>query len=430
MKKLLLALLMLVSCTFYAQSNAEKAGVYIKRAEEKFQNLELDEALKNFNKVLKYMDTITNPKVADLGMNIHFEMKNYRKARKYADQYFVLTKNNKSRKEYQTNVEIGINIDEKIEELEEEEKRLEEERIAKEKELKRIDSLKTVWNTNANALSISADSIYSFNKDNIGLYKKGDFYGIISDKGAILLEANTYKKSIVFDGYTVLVNKVDNPTKIYCFDNKSKKGFVMPEVTEFNALSTHYGKIMLPRGNGRLVTYPDNSARALVFDIPEKKFVRVSNEKDLFKDLKRSDAISKYNKDGEVKVKKEWYRFGGHLGGGVYPLFNEDFSIHGFLFSIAGENVSPSTTKHLGYFYNSKLEANKDGERVWLNQSGGEVDGPKDESGVYTGGSKVIRNEEGSYQIWQRVDGKDYIILGEKKLPKMVDFLRNSKKEE
>ena len=430
MKKILLAFLMLISCTLYAQSNQEKAEVYIKRAEEKFQRLELDEALKDFNKILKLMDTVTNPKVADLGLNIHFELRNYRIARKFADQYFLLTEKNKSRKEYKTNIEIGISIDEKIEELEAEEKRLEEERIAKEKELKRIDSLKTIWKAKADALSISSDSIYKFNKDNLGLFKKGDFYGIISDKGVVLVEAEIYKRAITFDGYTILANKESNPTKIYCFNNKSKKGFNLPDVTEFNPVSSHYGKIMLPRGNGRLVTYPDNSSRALVFDIPERKFVSVANKKELFKSLKKSDAISKYNKDDEVKVKKEWYSFGGNLGGGIYPLFNENFSIHGFLFSIAGENVSPPSTKNLGYFYNSKIEAYKDGETVWLNQSGSVVDAPKDESGVYSGNSKVIKNEDGNYQVWQRIDGKDYLVLGDKKLEKLVDFLRsNSKKE-
>ena len=429
MKKILLAFIMLISCTFYAQSNQEKAEVYIKRANEKLETLMLEDALKDFNKAVKYLDTITNYKVAELGMLIHYELKNYRQSKKLASQYFILTQKIKP-KNYKENVVFSVTLDEKIEELEAEEKRLEEERIAKEKELRRIDSLKTVWKSSSNALSIIADSIYSFNKDNIGLFKKGNYFGIMSDKGVVLLEAENYKKAIMFDGYTILANKESNPTKIYCFSNKTKKGFVIPDVTELSALSSHYGKIMLPRGNGRVVMYPDNSLRALVYDITERKKINIANQRDLFKDLKRADAISKYNKDGEVKVKKEWYAFGGNLGGGIYPLYNTNFTVHGFLFSIAGENVSPSTTTNLGYFYNSKVEALKDGERVWLNQSGVEVDAPKDESGVYSGDSKVTRNTEGNYQIWQRINGKDYIILGDKKLEKLVDFLRsNSKKE-
>lgn len=429
MRKLLLAFVMLSTCMLIAQSNKEIAGVYIKKADQKIQNLEYEDALKNFNKALKYIDTITNYKVAEIGMLIHFDLKNYRDAKKYAKQFFALTTKSKP-KSYQANLELSITIEEKIEELEAEEKRLEEERIAKEKELKRIDSLKTVWKTKSEALSISVDSIYTFNKDNVGLFKNGDYFGLLTDKGNVLLEADTYKQSLTFDGYTILANKIKKPTRIYCFNHKTKKGFSLPDVTEFNPMSTHYGKIMLPRGNGRIVTYPNSSLKALVFDISERKFVKIANERELFKSLKKADAISKYNKDGEVKVHKEWYSFGGNLGGGIYPLYNTDFSVHGFLFSVGGENVSPSATRNLGYLYSSKIEAYKNGERVWLNQSGTEVEAPKDESGTYTGNSKLVRNENGNYQIWQRIDGKDYIVLGDKKLEKLIDFLRsNSKKE-
>lgn len=34
---------------------------------------------------------------------------------------------------------------------------------------------------------------------------------------------------------------------------------MLPAVSDFSTLSTSYRKVMLPRGNGRVVTYPNNA---------------------------------------------------------------------------------------------------------------------------------------------------------------------------
>ena len=66
-------------------------------------------------------------------------------------------------------------------------------------------------------------------------------------------------------------------------------------LSEFNALSTNYGKVMLPRANGRLVTYPNNSLQPLVYDLNERKVVKIANEEELFKNLKKADIQKNFN---------------------------------------------------------------------------------------------------------------------------------------
>jgi hypothetical protein len=196
-------------------------------------------------------------------------------------------------------------------------------------------------------------------------------------------------------------------------------------VSDFNLLSTHYGKVMLPRGNGRLVTYPDNSYGPMVYDLNVKKIVRVANKKELFKSLKSNDIIDKYNKKGEVKINKDWYSFGGHVGGGIHALYLEDnYNVHSFLCSIDGNVLyAESDYQYLGAFHNNKTQAVKDSETVWVNQNGTKVSAAKEDAGEYSGNSTLTRLKSGAYQITQ--DG--VIILGEERLEKMPVFLRNNK---
>ena len=59
------------------------------------------------------------------------------------------------------------------------------------------------------------------------------------------------------------------------------------------------------------------------------------------------------------------------------------------------------------------------------NSKWNKVNEAKDESGVYTAGVKVVKLANGSYQLMK--DG--FIVLGDEKLEKLADFLRNNKKK-
>ncbi|KGL61965.1 hypothetical protein PHEL85_1752 [Polaribacter sp. Hel1_85] len=419
-----------------AQSNKDISNVYIKRAKETLdRDADFEEALVHFEKALKYLDTITDKNTASLASLIYFE--NYslqsdvkeqlfflEKSESYSKQYFLLEKNVNS-EEYLNNVESLVLIKETIEEISEQIKREEEERIRKEKELKKIDSLKNIWTSKSESLSLKFDSIYKFNKNNLALYSVNNYYGIINDSGEILLEADKYQDVLSFDGYFIFKNKEQEATQIYCYNTNDKTGFLLPSPSDFNTLSTHFGNIMLPRGNGRLVAYPNNSYEPMVYDLSVKKNVKVSNKQDLFKNLKKNDIIDKYNKDDEVKINKVWYKFGGHLGGGIHPLYlNNNYDVHSFLCSIDGKMLSTSSKyQYIGAFYNNKFQALKNNETVWINQNGTKVSAPKDEAGVYSGNTKVVKLDNGSYQLMK----DSLIILGTEKLEKMSDFLRNNK---
>ncbi|MEO9570613.1 MAG: hypothetical protein ABJH82_12060 [Polaribacter sp.] len=425
MKKIILAFLCLLTfAVSNAQSNKDIANVYVKRSFESLESLDVDLSLEHFNKAMKYMDTITSSKVARLGTIIHYELTNFAEAQTYAKQYFLLVKNKKT-EEYLNFLDLYVNINEELEAQIAEQKKVEEERLRKEKELRRIDSLKTIWKTKSESLSLKVDSIYKFDKNNLAIFKANNYYGIINDSGEIILKADLYKDVLSFDGYFVFKNKEQEATKIYCYNTNDKSGFLLPSPSDFNMLSTHYGQVMLPRGNGRLVTYPNNSYAPMVYDLNVKKNVKVANKQDLYKSLKKNDIIDKYNKDDELKINKEWYNFGGHLGGGIHPLYiKNNYKVHSFLCSVDGKMLRTTTRyQFIGAFYNNKFQAIKDNEFVWINQNGTKVSAPDNESGVYAGNTKVVKLTNGSYQL--NKDG--VIILGNEKLEKMAEFLRSNK---
>jgi tetratricopeptide (TPR) repeat protein len=432
MKNFLLAVFCVFSfCTLNSQSNNEIAKVYLKRSQESLTSYrgninpsDLDESLDHFSKAMKYTDTITSAKTARLGTLIYYEKSDFKEARVYIKQYFQLA-TNKSSDEYTELIEISVDINEKLEAQLLAEKKIEEERIRKEKELRRIDSLKVIWNAKSELLSLQLDSIYKFDKNNLALFNNEGSYGIINDKGEVVLESDDYKAALAFDGYVLFMNKLQDPTKIYCFNSGTKEVFMLPLVSDFNLLSTHYGKVMLPRGNGRLVLYPDNAYGPMVYDLNVKKIVRVANKKELFKSLKSNDIIDKYNKKDEVKINKDWYSFGGHVGGGIHALYLEDdYNVHSFLCSIDGNILyADSDYQYLGAFHNNKSQAIKDNKTVWVNQNGTKVSTAKDDAGEYSGSSTLTRLNSGAYQITQ--DG--VIILGKERLEKLPVFLRNNK---
>lgn len=429
----------IIACLFtfcfssYSQEDKIIVSAYIKRAVEAIEtSVDYESALISFNKALERLDTITDRKIAILGSKIYYEnhhkqetlqdQLNYLiKSKEFCDQYFSIFKNNAT-EEYMNNTEHALLVIESIEELKEEISIEEEEKRKKELELRKIDSLRTSWFEKSESLSIKVDSLYLFNKNNIAIYKNNNSFGLINDNGEVVLEAKEFKDVVHFDGYFIFKNNVDQPSKLYSYNSNNNSGFLLPGISEFNTLSTSYGKVMLPRGNGRLVTYPNNSKEPFVYDLNLKKTIKVANQEDLLKSLKKTDIIDKYNKDGEVKINKEWYVFGGHLGGGIHPLYSvEDYTLNSFLCSIDGKLLNTTLDyQYLGYFYQSKYQAVKGNKTTWVNQNGTKVSDAKDEAEKYNGNSVVKKLESGAYQIFK--DGM--IILGKEKLPKLPEFLR------
>lgn len=424
MKKTLFTLVFIFSVIFsFGQTNEEIAGVYIRKAQKQYSNIEIDEAAKNFNKAIKLLDTVNKASIARLGTLIQFELKKYDDAKKYARFYFKLVKNKKS-EDYTQLLDLYVTIEEELEKVEAEKLKQEKARLAREKEAKRIDSLKTVWQNKANSLTLKINSINAFNKNNVSTFKNEDFVGIIDHLGNTLVKADTYKAVKSYDGYFLLMDKVSNPTKIYSYNSQTKQGALLPSVSEFNTLSTHYGNVMMPRGNGTVITYPNNSFKAYVYNVNAKEFVKITDVKALFKELKKNDKIDNYNKDGQVKLNKKYYNFGGHLGGGIYVLYKPDYRLHGFLCSLDGTVLSTNNYKGIGAFYNGKYHVMNDDDSYWVNQNGTKVSDPVNESGKYSGNSKIVSLEKGGFQIHQKIDGYNYIILGDEKLEFLEDFLR------
>ncbi|UAM97333.1 hypothetical protein K8354_13525 [Polaribacter litorisediminis] len=440
MKKTILSIVFLISFTLInAQKKVAIANFYIKRANTAIESsLDYKAALSDFENALENIDTISDRKIASLGSSIYFELhlkkptieeklEFLKKAKEYSDLYFSLFEDVTS-EEYNANVPRSIKIMEATEVLEEE---LEKKRLAfikKQKELKRIDSLKTVWQNKYNSLVFEADSIYKFNKNNIALYSKNGFFGIINDVGDVLFEADEYKDALVFDGYIILKNRITEPTKLYSFNTNNSEGFLLPRIADFNALSTHYGAVMLPRGNGILVTYPNNSYEPFIYDLNAKNVVKFTQDlQDLFKNLKKADKIDKYNKDDQIKIGKNWYNFGGHIGGGVYPLYEtENPKLFGFLCALDGSLLQASSGyKAIGTFYNNNFQAISDTESFWINQNGTKLNQVREEAKDYSGNSEIKKLDSGGFHIIK----EGVIILGEEKLENRSLFLQKFPKK-
>lgn len=422
-----------------AQKKSAIANYFIKRATTAIEtSYDFNTALSDFEKAIENIDTISDRKIASLGSSIYFELHHkkpsieeklefLKKAKEYSDLYFHLHKDETS-EEYNANVPRSIKIMEATEVLEEELEKKKQALIKKQKELKRIDSLKTVWQNKYNSLVIKVDSIYKFNENNIAVYSKNGFLGIINDVGEILFEANEYKDALVFDGYIILKNSITEPTKLYSFNTNNSEVFLLPRISDFNPLSTHYGTVMLPRGNGVVVTYPNNSYKPFIYDLSTKEVIKFTKDlQDLFKDLKKADKIDKYNKDNQIKIDKNWYNFGGHLGGGVYPLYEaENPKLFGFLCSLDGSLLRASSDyKAIGTFYNNNFQAISDTESFWINQNGTKLNQVKEEAKDYAGNSKIKKLDTGGFHIMK----EGLIILGEEKLEKMSLFLQKFPKK-
>lgn len=424
MKKLTITLVVFFfSISFFAQTNEEIAGVYIRKAEKNFAELQIDEAAKNFGKAIKLLDTVNKSSVAWLGARIKFELKEYTEAKRYTKYYFDLAKNKKS-EDYTDMLDLYVMIEEELEKIEAERVKQEKARLAREKEARRIDSLKNVWQKRANKMTLNVKSVEAFNKNNMSVFKSGEYVGIIDHLGKIIVNADIYKAAKQYDGFIVLMNDAKEPTKVYYYNTHTKTGGSLPSVSEFNTLSTHYGNVMMPRGNGTIVTYPNNSLKVFVYNVNSNQFIKVADQRALFKELRKTDKIEKSNKDGQVRIAKQWYHFGGHLGGGVYALYQSDYKLFGFLCSLDGTVLKTNNYQGIGAFYNGKYHVINETESYWVNQNGTKVEAPTNEGGKYSGGSKLVPVESGGFRIHQTIDGVEYIIFGSERLELLEDFLR------
>lgn len=418
---------MCMMCSFVyanAQTNEEIAGVYISKSKDNFNNSKIVEAQTDFNKAMKLLDTIKSASVAKLGTLIEFGLKNYKKSRSYAKQYFLLEKNKKT-SEYQQLLELYVTLQEFIEKEDLAFLEKEKLRIAQENAKQWNDSLKTVWEDQSADFLLGYSHIAPFDNNGVAVFQQGEFFGLIDDKGTVLLSADVYKDARAYEGYVLLMNQKNNPTQLYAYNTAQKEGLLLPDINGFNPLSTNYGTVMLPRGNGKVIAYPNNSLKVMVFNLAENKLEPFTNEKNIFKELKRTDKIEKYNSDGQVRIGGEWYHFGGHLGGGIYPLFNDDYSMFGYLCGIDGKVLAADQYNHIGAFYNESAEVTNAEGTKWINQNGTEIEAKINQEFTYSGSSKLVKLENG-YQIQTEIDGKKYLILGDKKLVLLDDFIKEN----
>ncbi|NCP21871.1 MAG: hypothetical protein GW847_07720, partial [Zetaproteobacteria bacterium] len=118
MKKLIILFFIVLSpcSTLFSQSNSEISGVYLSKAEKNYKNLEIDQALINFNKAIALKDTINDANTARLGVLIYYELQEYEKAFNYAKRYFILEKNKRS-DDYQQQLELFVNIKDELDKL-------------------------------------------------------------------------------------------------------------------------------------------------------------------------------------------------------------------------------------------------------------------------------------------------------------------------
>lgn len=422
MKKIVFLLVALtISLGSFSQTNEEIARVYIKRASENYKNLELEKGLKNFNKAMEKTDSIKSTRVARLGILLNYDLKRYKEAQKYSKQFFVLNKTKKS-KHYNEILDIAVTINEKVEEIEAIEKKKREDQLKREREIRRIDSLKSVWTAKSKSLSFEADSIYKFNKSGTAILKKGGKFGLLNDVGNVVIEP-TYATTKAYDNFILFLDKEENPTKILCYSVANNNSFEIPSVKEFNTASSNYGTVTFPRKNGRFVAYPDNVTKVFVFDLNEKKIVRVSNVLQLIKKLKKEGKVGRTNKEGQVRINKVWYIYGGYLGDNMHALYTTDGNLHGYLNENSKQVITRDNIGFAGIYDADKTLALKNGKQNWVTKDGSEAGKESDTTKEYEGISKITKLENGNYQILR--DGK--ITLGEESLEKLPDFLKNNK---
>ena len=416
----ILLLLFFISFQFYGQSSSEIAEIYLVKSEEQLQDKELAKALVYFDKAKNLLGNESTAKMEEIGTMIYFQLENYPVAKEHAKNYFDLT-TEKGTERYNEVLYLYVDIEEKIEA----ENKIKAELLAAEmlrkKEQHRIDSLTTLWFTKSSKLSFVADTIYSFDKNGVAIFKndKG-FYGVINDSGSELVSPGTYSNFYHNDGKIILMEGAKNQSsKVVVFKTDTKETISLPQVSDFNSLATNYGKVMLPRENNLVVMYPNNSKNVLVYDIDAKDYKSNSKLMEYYEYWKDHKVIKKFNKENQIKIDKDYLDFGGDLGG-FSAFYNEDDSLFGFI-SLGGSILSSSQYKYLGTLNNGALEAiTIDGTSIWLNEKGRTIQKPINKNGIYKGTIVLVKTDS-KYQF---VNEKNEIIKDGASLVSLDEFLK------
>lgn len=409
--------------TVFAQTNAEIAGIYLTKSEEELANKNLNQSVEYFEKAKTLFEGKTTIKVEEQGTFLYFALQNYIQAKEHAKNYFALNPDKKTDR-YKEVLFLYVELEELIEKQKEIEKQQNIERLLAIAKQRKLDSLKTTWKNLAAKMVVEADSIFAFDKNGIAVFKnsKGK-YGLIDDKGNEIVTA-TYNNSCSFDAIVLLFEGIkDQPTKITAFNTNTKELKTLPAISQFNALSTHYGKVMLPRSNNVLICYPNNTNKVAIYDLTTNSLKPSTDLERYFEHWKDLDVIKKYNKENQVKLDKDYLDYGGNLVG-FSVLCSLTGGIEAFI-TIGGTLISPDTYKYIGTLESGFAEAiKKDGSREWIDENGNVTTMLSNKSGIYEG--TTVLNKVGKSQFELR-NKENQIIKGDKVLDNLADFLSKQK---
>ncbi|MFC2127659.1 hypothetical protein ACFLRU_04685 [Bacteroidota bacterium] len=425
MKKILFLFTFLLSTILFSQSNKEIAGIYLIKSEEKLKIKELDQALSYFDKAKKLLGTVTSAKVEELGTMIYYHLKDYAKSKEHAKKYFELEKD-KTSESYSQVLYLYVDLEEQIEIQKELERQKREVEMFALKKQQRLDSLKNVWSIKANSLVVEADTIYKFDKNGVGVFKSlTGHFGVISDTGKELVAPGSYSNFYHFDASIVLMEGVsEQPTKITVFNTNTLVEKIIPPVTQFNALSTHYGRVMIPRDNQYLVCYPNNATKVAVYDLESNSLLPTPNLEKYFKFWKDKKVIKKYTKDNQIKIDKDYLSFGGDLKGFIV-FYTETGSIYAYI-SSGGKIIYTTQYSNIGTFCNGFAEAIKtDGQQVWINENGLETAILLNKNGAYSGTTVVEKVGESKCHF---INKTGQIIKDLEVLDSLEQFLKSHNK--
>jgi len=248
--------------------------------------------------------------------------------------------------------------------------------------------------------TIKADKFLPFNNNGVALFLKHRKIGIVNDQGRVFLKPALYTHYEQYEGYIILKNSRLNPTKLYCFNTNMNYGYELPPVTKFNPQARHFGQVMKPR-NGVLVTYPDKGLDILKYDLKTNRFIDKDSIDKLFHEISEA-GHDVYKNEGILKlnIEKEVLVVGSILGNGIYPLFNADNTIYGYIHTKDYSNEDNIKALYYGLYYKGTIEIKGNPSVSWLNSSGRAVKSQANkEKNSYKGSSIITEVKEGTYKI-------------------------------